>query len=82
MPLNLWAYGRYASNDPNFSPETIPYLKLARTLILIVIPVAIGMVLISKANKITTKVMRFARPVVFVLFLTFIATGELLNKYF
>ena len=80
MPLNIWIYARFVSDDPKFSPESIPYLRLVFTLVLIAIPVIIGMLLISKAPKWTKKVVRFAKPAALVFMLTFIALGKLLHR--
>ena len=75
MPLNLWIYSRFVTDDPNFSADTIPYLNLIRVLVFIAIPVAIGMLVASKFPKITARVMKYAKPIVFCLFMVFIAIG-------
>ena len=75
MPLNVWIYARFVSDDPKFSPESIPYFKLVSTLVLTAVPVVIGMLLISKLPKYTKKAVKFAKPVVLIFMLLFIALG-------
>ena len=75
MPLNLWIYSRFITDDPKFGAGTIPYLDLVLVLVSIAIPVAVGMLFAAKLPRKTATVMRFAKPVVLCLLLIFIACG-------
>ncbi|XP_063717447.1 P3 protein-like [Symsagittifera roscoffensis] len=73
MPLNLFIYGRFISDDPSFTAGNIPYGTLIQGLVAIALPVCLGMVLIAKARKMTLAVKKYAKPVVLLLLLVYIS---------
>jgi len=73
MPLNLFIYSRFISDDPSFSASNIPYSTLIVSLATIALPVCLGMFLMAKATHTTMKAKRFAKPFVMLMLLVYIA---------
>ncbi|XP_075262158.1 ileal sodium/bile acid cotransporter-like [Convolutriloba macropyga] len=72
MPLNLFIYSRFISDDPSFSAANIPYSTLITNLVIIALPVCLGMLLMAYAKERTLQVKRFAKPFVLVMLLVYI----------
>ena len=76
MPLNLFIYGRFISDDPSWTAQDIPYHRLGGTLLLLAVPVCIGMLLRSYCPNFTRKMMKIAKPLISIMLLVFFCLGQ------